>query len=354
MGIHLVFAILLIAMSLHGQPVTQGNRPVPSSAATLVGLGVDMTPDYSTTAMDALEKAFAETPDKDDAWFRKHPESNNWVRALLNMDWGRASPVAGVEVKLTEEFMRTVDRCVTDQHGRFRFSDVQVPKTYALVAEWPDPATPNRPVFTKKRIAMLSDVTNAIAEDACLRLGPFWKSQIANNDGLPYIVARSDGVTIRGKVTDESGHPVAGVEITGSPVTLRPRHSDWMMNPSRQTLTDAQGNFELHGFFPPSLRMVSEYLCGQHCISRHPGDGYQVSLYTLDKRFLRDAVTTVPIIPERLIAPARRLIGMFQKDARHDELKNMREKKDIYLPTSEGDVITGVHVVLKRAGDAKK
>ena len=171
---------------------------------------------------------------------------------------------------------------------------------------------------------------------------------------------RTDLVSVRGRVTDTDGHPVAGATVTtvyddpvdgaGQPIdaaeVLR-RHAQWAFAATRTARTDADGVYELRCLEPMDFYATGRYLftdstrAPEYVNLRVEAEGFQQPGGKLTRVLL---VTQDGLYwGERFMEAAARA---------YDQL--LKKKQDAPLPAVHGNTITGVDIVLERTGPAAK
>jgi hypothetical protein len=148
---------------------------------------------------------------------------------------------------------------------------------------------------------------------------------------------RTDWVNVKGRVIDEDGKPVMGAEITGVP---NRNSEDGPEFDVARAISDADGSFELNRVWPPDIYRIAGYLNGG------APDAMYLEIRATADGFKQSAPYKTPLITENLLPPARRLLEIFSKLNGGGELK---EKENIAYPSSEGDAINGVTIVLNEA-----
>lgn len=163
---------------------------------------------------------------------------------------------------------------------------------------------------------------------------------------------RTDLVTVQGKVLDLAGQPVAGVKVRGNPDFGDVATSEWSVQyPTRYAVSEADGSYELTDLVPLKFASVAHYLLGYDateqgqvplCVRLYV-EGYPSILSY-------EAVTKVPLVTEENLQYARQYLVIMKKLETSIKGHSTKvEKKDIYLPKSKGNVITGVDIVLKKS-----
>ncbi len=178
----------------------------------------------------------------------------------------------------------------------------------------------------------------------------------ANRTNVTLIV-HSNLVAIRGRITDVHGKPIAGAKVRGEPdpweVAEVGRHY-----PSRVAVSGADGSYELKGLVPRDILSIAGYLAGGDPTEngQYP---FSVLIYVKADGFVQEKAQRpcVPLVTEELVGPARRLLNvMWQVKLKSlgDQERKVEEKKKINwraLPSSQGNTITGIDIVLKKAGE---
>lgn len=167
-----------------------------------------------------------------------------------------------------------------------------------------------------------------------------------------WLSLRTDLVTVKGKVLDLAGQPVAGVKVRGDPDLGDVATSEWSVQyPTRYAVSEADGSYELADLVPLKFASVAHYLLGYDateqgqlplCVRLYV-EGYPSILSY-------EAVTKVPLVTEENLQYARQYLVIMKKlETSIKGHSTNVEKKDIYLPKSKGNVITGVDIVLKKS-----
>jgi len=172
-----------------------------------------------------------------------------------------------------------------------------------------------------------------------------------------WLSLRTDLVTVKGKVLDLAGQPVAGVKVRGDPDLGDVATSEWSVPyPTRYAVSEADGSYELTDLVPLKFASVAHYLLGYDateqgqlplCVRLYV-EGYPSILSSV-------AVTKVPLVTEENLKYARQYLVIMQKLETSIKGHSAKaEKKDIYLPKSKGNVITGVDIVLEKSKKTAK
>lgn len=306
---------LSIAISVRGEEVQ--NR------CAIHGTVIDMTPDIS-------EEAFARF---------EHAASAEEALAPLEGIIMGCGARSNVVVRLRGDSITR--KTITDSKGKFDFWELPA-GTYEISTE--APAHPSS--AGKKRTAIgKMRITVGLGMD---------KQVWTHLNVYAYSVA------VRGRITDADGKPVAGAKVTGIPVSYR----DMVGNPvpddqflERQfdssivTVSSADGFYELQGFGAPNVYWMARYLCGDDQLS-----GFYVEIHVKAAGFVqsKENVPRVPLVSEELLVPARRVMKWLISKSEFLSEQEKQEFRERETPSSHGNTITGINIVLKKAGDAEK
>lgn len=237
-------------------------------------------------------------------------------------------PAAGVVVTLQAgSFTR---EAVTDAEGRFQF--VEPRGEYELYVE--EPTWSSR--TGRQRMAIASQ-------------------RIKLDKNRPVTLElRADLASVRGRVTDSRGQPIAGAKVT----TIFDNvgvHSDevrrWLAETkTRSAVSDADGFYELRGLVPTDFWETAGYL-----VMANAGQLQKVDIRVQADGFVQSKENRprVPLVTEEGLYWGRRFLRVlqrFEEDLREEgclrEIE-LREKEDLSLPSIEGNTITGIDVVLE-------
>jgi len=250
-------------------------------------------------------------------------------RALVDI---ADKPLPGVKILLAEELRegpgRRLGETVSDGKGRYAFRIVPL-GTYIVLAEPPEGAV------------RLNDRDRNRFRVVELKAGE-------RKEDVDFSF-RFDGVSVTGSVTDGQGKPIEGAEVVAEPW---PVDRPWLDGPvvhreagSVKTVSDGNGHYRLDGLFPPDMREANYYLLSgmlpkETFVIRARAGGYAPSQII------------VPAMPENLVRDIRltneNLNSLLDRMGVDDKLEAIAG--DVPLPTSRGNVITGVDFIIEREG----
>lgn len=284
------------------------------------------------TVMDATEnmpdefwKEFeaAQTPEEADKVFKK--------------DWGYSQvPLSNVTITLKGNSL--TKETVLDSQGKFEFLDLLGPtfgpyggmvscETYEIFAQIPvqhDANEQSRMMPVKQYVKLDSD------KNITLKL-------------------RKDLITIKGKITDANGQPISGAKIIAR-LGINDHAMDgyWENHtpPKWVAVSKDDGSYELEGIEP----QTNFYRVGGYLYSGRPYT--YVDIHVKASGFAQDGnnITKVPLISEDMLYQARRFWKLANQIAQRADRPEMHEKKELNLPSVNGNTITGIHIVLERVG----
>lgn len=155
----------------------------------------------------------------------------------------------------------------------------------------------------------------------------------------------SDGITVRGRITDAHGRPISGAKIIGTKPSW---NSEYDPSPSAPIVatSKADGSYELKGITPTkrSFLDVFAYLIN----GAAPNSGFlldvQVEAIGLDK----NNSLKVPLVTEGLLHQGRRFLEVYSKVCQRVGWEERKEKENLPypLPVSHGNVITAPEIVI--------
>ncbi len=279
----------------------------PTYPCSIGGTVVDATPNVSEQCFSELEAA----------------ETEEAIGQVSQDCLGRR-PASNVPVKLRGALIPM--ETTTDAEGHYEFPTLPCGE-YEISAEMP--SWPSR--SGESRTA-----TGKAVVDLSVR-GPHGHLEL-----------RADRITVTGRITDRRGQPVAAAKVIGIQEVYS--ETDEIRPHVVTALSGTDGSYELQGLNPPSIRNAAGYLAG--------GDGTgelgQASFYLLVRvdaeGFLqsRENIPRIPVVSEELLASSRRFLKALNRlQTRFEGGSEIREKEGVGpLPASQGNVITGIDVVL--------
>lgn len=241
-------------------------------------------------------------------------------------------PAANVVV--TAKGVSVTKKAVTDSQGKFKFTGLPG-EQYEISAEMPS------------RFFGMGEKRMATARI------PFRFDRAA----WICLELRTDYVTVKGRITDSKGQPIAGAKVRGEPDADLPSECE-MGFPTRFAISDNDGSYELRDLVPPDIEDIAAYLRGldpSNVIDiRSP---FYVTVYIEADGFIQDKKNAprVPLVTEELLGPARRYLKIMNNlDTLLKRNTGYVEKKDLLLPSSQSNTITGIDIVLKKVEDTSK
>ena len=284
------------------------------NASCIQGIVVDVTPDLSEESFAKLEMAG-----------RKHlgKEFSEILQGMYEV----SSPVPGAMVSAKSDSV--TKKTNTDAKGKFKFTGLPS-GDYEVFAEVSSGAK-------SKQMATLKPVRVYLRG-----------STLSASVQIPI---RSDLVAIRGRIMDVEGRPIVGAKVHGEPFPM-PESAE-ATPPARSAVSGADGTYELSGFAPKSIHQIAGYLVGGDP-TRDDAGGYNipfyVKVYADANGFVQDktSVPRVPLVAELLCEPARRYLKTLGKwETQPRGSSKFLEKTNVLLPSSLGNTITGIDIVLK-------
>lgn len=328
---------LSVAISGYGRENLKG-KPTNSSATPaksfdIHGVVIDKASNYSPKLFDRLEPYIVRDWEKEfkDELKKKEPPEEFKEYLRISEEMYKGSPVSNFIVIAQGESVRK--KTVTDSEGKFKFSELPEGE-YKLLAEM----SPGSSETGAKQIIAIPEVTEV--------------ALFETNQTDVEIIVRSDLFSVRGRIKDEQGQSVVGAKVCGEPSPSPDSGELMKCYPTRFAASGPDGSYELNWFVPPDLDQITGYLLGGNpTFNNRP---FYVKVYVKANGFAQDKanVPNVPLVTEEFLLPARRFLNIEKKlqtllKGRSDKV----EKKDIYLPASHGNTITGIDIVLKKAGD---
>ena len=247
-------------------------------------------------------------------------------------------PAAGVVVALRGSSL--TKETVTDAEGKFKFTGLPE-GAYDLSCE----KTVTSTRTGEKRMAVAKN-------------GVQFKPNSPDRGRTVDLRFHDDYITVKGRITDVHGRPIASAEVVGTAAPLTLPFEAWSDHSGEgprtvSTVSRADGSYELSGLDPPNLIALTRYLA-----NGSPGDelGYgfflDITIRTDGFGLSKDDVTRVPLVTEELLYLARRLFKAHTKVVRRTGGEEIQEKQDFPypFPSSHGNTITDIDIVLEHTG----
>jgi len=248
-------------------------------------------------------------------------------KELKNEFWERIpcpQPASNVTVTATSKSF--IKKTVTDSKGDFKFTGLPV-GDYELSAQ------------ASSRSTGIRGVTRMATAKEQFRLG-------SDINGLK-LRLRNDFVTVKGRITDVEGKPIAGAKVTAIEDLDDP--SNMHDSATWTTVSSADGSYELQGIEPADWCRLGSLPRGNLHALMHVDIHVEADGFVQDK----ENVPKVLLVTEEVLNMARRFlkaVSQVVQGAEDSELID-REKKGLTFPSSQGNTITGVDIVLKKAGE---
>lgn len=172
--------------------------------------------------------------------------------------------------------------------------------------------------------------------------------------GRARLELHSDHINVRGRITDAHGQPVAGAKVIGTKPSwhwIKDVDSAEVPRPVPFVTTSrADGSYELQGIDPPNTLFldVSSYLVE----AKAPDTGFILDIDVEVNGYEKNKVVQVPLVTEELLYQGRRFLEAHSKLGQRFGSEETKEKEQLPypLPTSYGNTITGIDIVLERIG----
>ena len=274
------------------------------------GVVVDITRNLPEESMAQLEKA----------------ASVREFTGILEAMRKEPSPVPNAIVTAKGDLV--TKQAKTDARGSFAFTGLPCGE-YAVSAQIPSGVSENG----KRRLATVKPMKIYL--------------QRTGIEAAVTVPVRSDLVTLRGRVADVSGRPIRGAKIRGEPHPLP--ESPEATPPTRFAVSGIDGQYELSGFVPHALYTIAGYLNGGDPTGGGQSPFY-VKVHAEADGYAEDktSVAIVPLVTEDILGPARRLLKVLSKlQTQSEGSSKFLEKTNTLLPSSLGNTITGIDIVLK-------
>ena len=307
-----VLLILSAAISVRGEEVPKREaKPftIAQDRFEINGTVVDTTPDLSEEKIAKLEAS---------------KTVQDFIQTLTGIT-GILQSCSVPNLVVTAQSKSVMKKVVTDSQGKFNFAGLPdgVYEVYAAMPSQPSGTGIKRMATAKEWVRL--DYNRRVD----LRL-------------------RVDFVAVKGRITDVHGRPIAGAEVNAIEKIYDQQHIENHDPRTWSAISKADGSYELQELEPANLYRIAGYLSGGYlralnCVDIHvKADGF-----VQDK----EDVPRVPLVTEELLGPARRLLKAESQMATRNGGPELREKDGLSFPASHGNTITGVDIVLKKAGE---
>lgn len=304
---------LSTTLSVYGEDSTK-KRPSNSNSFDIQGTVIDMTPDISEESFAKLEHAASDE------------ESRTILEQIMKCE-ARSNAI----VTLTGNSVK--QKVITNSQGNFKFVALSA-GDYELSAE-----APSRLFSTgMKRIA---------TGTRRIKIGPS-----GDQTSRIKLDIHAYPIIVRGRIT-ANGQPVAKAKVTGTPVPFQKNQ----VSKTVVTASNADGSYELQGFIPPNLYRIAGYLLGGDPLEGGlSSEHFYVEISVEADGFVQDKkdVPRVPLVTEELLVPACRLKEIMlqaaeRSNSKEKELQDARQFRIKDFPSSKGNTITGIDIILEKA-----
>ncbi len=165
------------------------------------------------------------------------------------------------------------------------------------------------------------------------------------------VTVLSDLVTIRGRITDSQGRPIANAKVRGEPFPMP--GSPEATPPTRFAVSGTNGFYEMSGFCPPSILEIAGYLNGGDPTRDDAGGSnnpFYVQVHVEADDFVQDKtkIPKVPLATKELLDPARRLLSVLKKLETQSKGESKIVERNVLLAASRGNTISDVDIVLEQ------
>ncbi len=203
------------------------------------------------------------------------------------------------------------DSTTTDEEGNYRFENLPPGWFWIEVVSLP------KTMYTRSN--------NALTNKVDLELDPITDANF--EIGL-------DGISISGRITDEEGLPLSGIEVIEDP-------NHWSNDDANmvriETETDANGYYRLDHLPQADFISAAQYLSS----GDYSGESYEI--------FVNDVFKVVPAITENSLKEGMDFLEfMTEKADRLNGVPQLAAISKNRLPKSKGYIITGVDFVLQK------
>ena len=315
----LLVLIAMIGIRVHNANKAQHSASTASFSCSIQGIVENITPDISEQRFAKLENAAAANSEKE-------------FEQVLNGMYSTPSPAPKVIVTAKGDLV--TKNVTTDSEGKFKI--VGLPsKNYELSATASSRASPNGDNLM-----------------ATMKPEKIYFHGRSNATVAVRLEVRGDLLTVRGKITDAQGRPIAGAKIRGEPYPTP--ESIEATPPTRFAVSGADGSYELSGFIPDDIYKTAGYLGGGDPTRDDAGGStipFYAEVHVEADGFVHDKANTpkVPLVTERILNPARRLLKVLAKlESGAKGSSQIGEQKGILLPPSKGNTITGIDIALTK------
>jgi len=281
----------------------RADKPAPA-VGTLCGIVRDVTPEYSEDMFERLTRASSQED------FRAAFEE------LLAVP---DRPVPNVTVTLC--YGSEIRQAVTDYKGRFEFANLPF-GDYTIPADGPGglivQGNDRQMAWTRQHV----------------RLDSFTSGREFD------ITFRTDVASLKGRITDASGRPVAGAKVTGTQCqedmeagTPPPPHA-------LSAVSGPDGSYELRGLIRANINETFAFLTG--------GASWESAHYMIraDAEGFLPARIRVPIVTETSRVPAAKVFAIVEQKVQAEGF-SLSDRKPAPLPATTGDTITGIDFLLE-------
>lgn len=204
---------------------------------------------------------------------------------------------------------------------------------------------------------------SAFGDDAAPNTPPANEWTVNNEGELAWLAMNQKGrldpwfrfgwVTVKGRVLDSEGRPIAGAKVRGCPdadlTSERARKF-----PTRYAVSGSDGFYELTDLAPPDISDIAAYLKGRDPI-HFSQDPFYLYVLAEAEGFRRGTkyAAHVPLITEDLLKPARRMEKIMTVLEAIRDGRGTPNLPELPLPASRSNTIAGIDIVLEKIKDEK-
>lgn len=266
------------------------------------GIVIDETPDYSPEMLEKLKNSVT----------GEAPEA--FMLVLQDMHVPAPLPGAMVELK-GKDLSRQIK---TDTEGRFLFKDLPT---------------------GLYEISVVSPTAQSVLNNP-------YRVEFSGKNRDIKLPLRNDLVTIKGRITDPKGQPIAGAKVRGEPTPSHESTDVMKFYPTRTAISNPDGYYELNGFVPRDIQTVAGYLNGGNPVAE--GYPFYVALHAESEGYIqpRETVPQVPLVTEQLLHSARIFLNILHSAGQKGN-PGSKKKARPDLPTSQGNIINGIDIILQ-------